>query len=109
MLILFDKGTPKQLRRQLFGHEDETAQERGWDALSNGELLDRAEGERIRSTGDYRSGYSVSTKYDKQAGGCGRPDEHSLAAHIEANGGRPSGAGWDSARRSEGSFHPDTR
>ena len=43
MLILFDKGTPRQLRRQLFGHEVETAQERGWDALSNGELLDRAE------------------------------------------------------------------
>ena len=25
MRILFDNGTPKQLRRQLFGHEIETA------------------------------------------------------------------------------------
>ena len=43
MLILFDKGTPRQLRRQLFGHEVETAQERGWATLTNGELLDLAE------------------------------------------------------------------
>ena len=43
MGILFDKGTPRQLRRQLFGHEVEMASERGWDTLSNGVLLDRAE------------------------------------------------------------------
>ncbi len=43
MRILFDKGTPRQLRRQLFGHEVETTSERGWDTLSNGVLLDRAE------------------------------------------------------------------
>ena len=43
MRILFDNGTPRQLRRRLFDHEVETAQERGWDALSNGDLLDRSE------------------------------------------------------------------
>ena len=43
MRILFDKGTPRPLRRQLFGHEVETAVERGWDTLANGALLDRAE------------------------------------------------------------------
>ncbi len=43
MHILFDNGTPKQLRRQLFGHEIETAMERGWATLANGVLLDRAE------------------------------------------------------------------
>ena len=43
MLILFDKGTPRPLRRRLFGHEVETSVERGWDTLANGELLDRAE------------------------------------------------------------------
>ncbi len=43
MRILFDNGTPRQLRRQLFGHEIETAMERGWDTLANGVLLDRAE------------------------------------------------------------------
>ena len=43
MRILFDNGTPRQLRRQLFGHEVETAMELGWDTLANGVLLDRAE------------------------------------------------------------------
>ena len=43
MRILFDNGTPRQLRRQLFGHEIETAMKRGWDTLANGVLLDRAE------------------------------------------------------------------
>ena len=43
MRILFDNGTPRQLRRQLFGHEVEEAREHGWGALSNGELLERSE------------------------------------------------------------------
>ena len=43
MRILFDKGTPRQLLRQLFGHEVETVVERVWDTLANGVLLDRAE------------------------------------------------------------------
>ena len=43
MRILFDKGTPRQLRHQLFGHDVETAGKRGWDTLSTGGLLDRAE------------------------------------------------------------------
>ena len=43
MRILFDNGTPRQLGRQLFGHVVEEARGHGWDALSNGELLDRAE------------------------------------------------------------------
>ena len=43
MRILFDNGTPRQLRRQLFGHDVEEAREHGWDGLSNGALLDRAE------------------------------------------------------------------
>ena len=43
MRILFDKGTPRPLRRRLFGHDVETAVERGWDTLANGALLDRAE------------------------------------------------------------------
>ena len=43
MLILFDHGTPKGLARALSGHTIHTAQSRGWDALSNGALLDAAE------------------------------------------------------------------
>ena len=43
MRILFDNGTPRQLRHRLFDHDVETATERGWDTLANGDLLDRAE------------------------------------------------------------------
>jgi hypothetical protein len=43
VLILFDHGTPKGLIRALPGHTVHTAQAKGWDALSNGALLDAAE------------------------------------------------------------------
>ena len=43
MRVLFDNGTPRQLRRRLFGHDVEMAVERGSDTLANGVLLDRAE------------------------------------------------------------------
>jgi hypothetical protein len=42
-LVLFDHGTPKGLARALAGHTVHTAQSKGWDTLSNGELLDAAE------------------------------------------------------------------
>jgi hypothetical protein len=43
VLILFDHGTPKGLARALSGHTIDTAQAKGWDTLSNGELLNAAE------------------------------------------------------------------
>jgi len=43
MKILFDQGTPVPLRDALIGHTIETAYERGWSSLSNGELLAVAE------------------------------------------------------------------
>ncbi len=39
MRILFDQGTPVPLREFLNPHQVETAFERGWSILSNGELL----------------------------------------------------------------------
>jgi len=41
--VLFDQGTPAPLRDQLTGHSVDTAFERGWSNLRNGELLDHAE------------------------------------------------------------------
>ncbi|MCY3929373.1 MAG: hypothetical protein OXG81_13990 [Acidobacteria bacterium] len=41
--MLFDQGTPAPLRRHLPGHSVDTAFERGWSDLRNGDLLDRAE------------------------------------------------------------------
>ena len=43
MLILFDNGTPAPLRRALTGHTVVEAIERGWDRLTNGELIAAAE------------------------------------------------------------------
>ena len=43
MKILFDQGTPVPLRRQLSGHIIDTAYERGWATLANGDLITAAE------------------------------------------------------------------
>lgn len=43
MKILFDQGVPVPLRTFLTGHQVETAYEKGWHKLKNGELLNRAE------------------------------------------------------------------
>ena len=43
MRILFDHGTPAPLRRELTGHEVNTAFEMGWAQLNNGQLLKVAE------------------------------------------------------------------
>lgn len=45
MRILFDQGTPVPLRRYLPGHSIDTAYERGWSELANGNLLAKAEQE----------------------------------------------------------------
>ena len=45
MRILFDQGTPVPLRQHLIGHVVDTAFEREWSTLSNGELLEVAEQE----------------------------------------------------------------
>ncbi len=43
MRILFDHGTSSGIARSLAGHEVTEAIERGWDRLSNGQLLATAE------------------------------------------------------------------
>lgn len=43
MLVLFDQSTPVPLRPCLKGHIVETAWQRGWDKLKNGDLLRAAE------------------------------------------------------------------
>jgi hypothetical protein len=47
MLILFDHGVPKGLANALPGHRVILAQTQGWDMLTNGALLDAAEGEAV--------------------------------------------------------------
>lgn len=55
MLILFDHVTPKGLARSLLDHTVVKAKDRGWDRLSNGELLEAAE----------RAGFEVLVTADK--------------------------------------------
>jgi hypothetical protein len=45
MRILFDHGTPSGIAKALSGHEVTEAIDRGWEKLSNGELLAAAEEE----------------------------------------------------------------
>jgi hypothetical protein len=55
MLILFDHGTPRGIARFLPGHTVTRARERGWETLSNGDLLAEAE----------RAGFDVFLTADK--------------------------------------------
>ena len=55
MLILFDHGTPRGIARFLPGHTVTRARQRGWDRLSNGDLLAEAE----------RAGFEVFLTADK--------------------------------------------
>ena len=43
MKVLFDQGTPVPLRGHLSGHQIETAFEREWERLSNGDLIRASE------------------------------------------------------------------
>jgi predicted nuclease of predicted toxin-antitoxin system len=47
--ILFDHCVPKPLRRELLEHEISTAQELGWEALTNGKLLEQGEANRFEA------------------------------------------------------------
>lgn len=55
MLILFDHVTPRGIAQILSGHTVIRAKEQGWDALSNGDMLEAAE----------RAGFDVVVTADK--------------------------------------------
>ncbi len=55
MLVLFDHSVPAPLSPYLIGHTVTEARDRGWDTLSNGDLLAEAE----------RAGFDVLLTADK--------------------------------------------
>jgi len=55
MLVLFDHSVPAPLSTYLTGHTVTMARDRGWDTLSNGDLLAEAE----------RAGFDVFLTADK--------------------------------------------
>jgi hypothetical protein len=69
MRVLFDHGTPGGVARALAGHEVTEAIERGWDRVSNGELLRVAEdaGFDVLLTTDKRIRYQQNLKDRKIA------------------------------------------
>jgi hypothetical protein len=69
MRILFDHGTPSGLAATLPGHEVTEARDRGWDRVSNGELLKRAEeaGFELLLTTDKRIRYQQNLSERKVA------------------------------------------
>ena len=69
MLILFDNGTPAPLRDALQGHIVVEAIERGWDRLTNGELIAAAEtaGFEVLLTTDKNMRYQQNLKGRKIA------------------------------------------
>lgn len=69
MLILFDNGTPAPLRYALKGHVVVEVFERGWDRLSNGELIEAAEaaGSELLLTTDKNLRYQQDLKAPKIA------------------------------------------
>jgi hypothetical protein len=69
MRILFDHGTPSGIARLLPSHQITEAIERGWDRISNGELLSKAEeaGFELLLTTDKRIRYQQNLKGRKIA------------------------------------------
>ncbi|MGQ0736679.1 MAG: hypothetical protein ACT4QD_23880 [Acidobacteriota bacterium] len=69
MLVLFDRGPPKGLAPALSEHTEHTAQSRGWNTLSNGELLNAAGrgGFDLLLTADRRIRYQQNLKVHRLA------------------------------------------
>jgi hypothetical protein len=70
--VLFDQGTPVPLRRLLRNNQVETAFERGWHTLTNGELLGAAE----------RDGFEILLTTDKNLRYQQNPASRSIAIIV---------------------------
>jgi len=75
MLVLFDQSTPVPLGAFLREHQVETAYERGWDTLTNGELLKVAES----------AGFQVFVTPDKNIRYQQNLREHTIAIVVVGN------------------------
>jgi hypothetical protein len=80
MLVLFDHGTPAPLAPYLVGHTVTEARNRGWDTLSNGDLLAEAE----------RAGFNVfdwRQEHPIPAESCRPQNSRHCAEHSAVAGG----------------------
>lgn len=86
MLLLFDHSAPAPLSSYLVGHTVIEARTRGWDRLSNGDLLVEAEraGFEVLLTADKNMRYQQNLKGRKIAlVVLGTPRWPALRAHVE--------------------------
>ena len=85
MRILFDQGAPAPLRSKLRGHIVETAYERGWSALDNGDLLTAAEADLfdVLLTTDRNLLHQQDFSYRGIADGGSSPSGSGLAGHHQ--------------------------
>ena len=99
MRILFDQGTPLPLRRVLSAHSIETAWQRGWSEISNGELLTAAElaGFDVFITTDQNLRYQQKSFRASHRGS--RTHDFELAASRAARWQRGKCSGRDAAGR----------
>ena len=84
MRILFDQGT-RPFRYVLFlpNHSVETAFERGWQMLENGQLLEAAEREGYAVLVNYRSKSPISTESGRPQN-CNRRSAVNIMAPYQA-------------------------
>jgi hypothetical protein len=80
MRILFDHGTPRSIARWLQGHIVVEAIARGWDRLTNGELLKAAE----------EAGFDILLSTDKNIQYQQNLTGRKIAAVILGNPQRPA-------------------
>ena len=86
MLVLFDQSTPVPIRPFLKGHTVETAWQRGWDKLRNGDLLKAAEeaGFEVLVTPDKNIRYQQNLeKYRIAIVALGNPQWPVLRHHVD--------------------------
>lgn len=79
MLFLFDHGTPRSIRRFLKNHQVVEAIARGWEQLSNGELLKAGEEE----------GFDLLLTTDKNLRYQQNLNERKIAIVVLGNSNRP--------------------
>jgi hypothetical protein len=83
MHVLFDNGVPRGAASVLKGHVVEEARDRGWDRLTNGDLLRAAEAAGFDVLPDDRSQYSLPAEPVDTRDRRRRPEQRQLAADQE--------------------------
>jgi hypothetical protein len=86
MLVLFDQSTPVPIRPFLSGHKVETASQRKWDKLNNGDLLKAAQeaGFEVLVTPDKNIRYQQNLKnYTIAIVVLGNPQWPALRHHVD--------------------------